>query len=168
MAPEQYQGKPRPASDQYALGVVVYEWLCGEHPFQGTQREIEVQHLAAAPPLLREKAPHVSPTLEHVVLKALAKDPKERFASVQDFADAFEQACPSPPPALITTPLAPSAHADASPSHHCLHALKSSRHSSLPPTLLPCRSSQCCHRHQRQPQITFLYHLSSLLFQVCL
>src|SRR5438876_1550642 len=35
MAPEQIQGKPRPASDQYALGVVVYEWLCGRPPFQG-------------------------------------------------------------------------------------------------------------------------------------
>ncbi len=97
MAPEQYQGKPRPASDQYALGVVVYEWLCGERPFQGTQREIEMQHLAAAPPPLRQKAPHVSVALEHVVLKALAKGPKERFACVQDFAHGFEQACQSPP-----------------------------------------------------------------------
>ena len=35
MAPEQLQGKPRPASDQYALGIVTYEWLCGERPFRG-------------------------------------------------------------------------------------------------------------------------------------
>jgi serine/threonine protein kinase len=34
MAPEQWQGKPVPASDQYALGVIVYEWLCGEPPFK--------------------------------------------------------------------------------------------------------------------------------------
>src|SRR5215469_6867209 len=35
-APEQLQGKPRPASDQYALAVMVYEWLCGDRPFHGT------------------------------------------------------------------------------------------------------------------------------------
>jgi serine/threonine protein kinase len=35
MAPEQLQGKPRAASDQYALGVVVYEWLAGDRPFRG-------------------------------------------------------------------------------------------------------------------------------------
>src|SRR5215471_10842632 len=53
MAPEQIQGKPRPASDQYALGVVVYEWLCGCPPFQGTPAEITTQHLHADPPSLR-------------------------------------------------------------------------------------------------------------------
>jgi serine/threonine protein kinase len=36
MAPEQIRGKPRPASDQYALGIVVYEWLCGVRPFRGS------------------------------------------------------------------------------------------------------------------------------------
>lgn len=35
MAPEQLQGKPQPASDQYALGIVAYEWLSGERPFRG-------------------------------------------------------------------------------------------------------------------------------------
>jgi serine/threonine protein kinase len=45
MAPEQLQGKARQASDQYALGVVVYEWLCGERPFQGSFTEIVSQHL---------------------------------------------------------------------------------------------------------------------------
>src|SRR5256714_1282507 len=40
MSPEQIQGKPRPASDQYALGVVVYEWLTGDRPFHGSFTEI--------------------------------------------------------------------------------------------------------------------------------
>src|SRR5579884_1764744 len=44
MAPEQLRGKPCTASDQYALGVVVYEWLCGVPPFSGTHSEIAVQH----------------------------------------------------------------------------------------------------------------------------
>src|SRR6266568_6700560 len=45
MAPEQIRGKPRPASDQYALGIVVYEWLSGVRPFRGSQWEIIDQHL---------------------------------------------------------------------------------------------------------------------------
>src|ERR1700694_158926 len=46
MAPEQLRGKPRPASDQYALGIVVYEWLCGDRPFHGTPTELYSQHLS--------------------------------------------------------------------------------------------------------------------------
>jgi serine/threonine protein kinase len=44
MAPEQIEGHPRTASDQYALGVVVYEWLCGARPFEGSVTEVMVQH----------------------------------------------------------------------------------------------------------------------------
>src|SRR2546430_2925198 len=45
MAPEQIQGKPRLASDQYALGVVVYEWISGDRPFLGSFTEIASQHI---------------------------------------------------------------------------------------------------------------------------
>src|SRR5258708_12190652 len=93
MAPEQLQGKPCPASDQYGLGVVVYEWLCGDGPLQGTSIERYSQHLFAPPPPLHEKVPAIPPAVEHVVLKALAKDPQERFASVRAFATAFSKAC---------------------------------------------------------------------------
>jgi serine/threonine protein kinase len=92
MAPEQLQGHPRPASDQYALGIVVYEWLTGERPFKGNYIEVASQHVLAPPPPVREKVPGVSPMVEHVVLTALAKDPKSRFASVRAFAAALEQA----------------------------------------------------------------------------
>ena len=92
MAPEQLRGKPRPASDQYALGVVVYEWLTGERPFHGSFTEIASQHLFTAPPPLREQVPTISRAVEQVVLKALAKDPKERFSSVLAFAQALAQA----------------------------------------------------------------------------
>ena len=93
MAPEQIQGKPRPASDQYALGVIVYEWLCGSYPFRGTSTEIALQHIHATPSSLREVLPTIPTELEEVVLKALAKDPHQRFASIREFASAFEQAC---------------------------------------------------------------------------
>jgi serine/threonine protein kinase len=92
MAPEQLQGKPRPATDQYALGVIVYEWLSGEFPFQGHFSEVASQHMIAAPPSLREKLPAISPEIEQVVQTALAKDPTQRFPSVQMFASAFELA----------------------------------------------------------------------------
>jgi len=94
MAPELIQGKPRPASDQYALGIVVYEWLCGERPFQGNQ--VLYQHLAVPPPPLHEKIPTIPPEVEQVVLRALAKDPQQRFASVEAFATALEQAAQQP------------------------------------------------------------------------
>ncbi len=92
MAPEQIQGKPRPSSDLYSLAVVVYEWLAGERPFLGTFTEVASQHLFAAPPPLREKAPGTAPLLEQVVMTALAKDPKDRFGSARAFANAFAQA----------------------------------------------------------------------------
>ncbi len=92
MAPEQIQGKPRAASDQYALGVVVYEWLSGNRPFNGSFSEVCAQHMFASPPLLREKIPMIAPAVEEVVLTALAKDPSQRFKSVRAFANALEQA----------------------------------------------------------------------------
>ncbi len=92
MAPEQIEGHPRAASDQYALGVVVYEWLCGERPFEGSVSEVMAQHLSMSPPSLHERVPAIPAEVEQVVLRALAKDPKARFASVIDFAVDLEQA----------------------------------------------------------------------------
>src|SRR5258708_18944476 len=85
MAPEQFQGHPHRASDQYALGIVVYEWLTGDRPFHGSFTEIASQHLFVPPQSLREKVPMISSEVEQVVLTALAKDPKQRFDSVRAF-----------------------------------------------------------------------------------
>jgi WD40 repeat protein/serine/threonine protein kinase len=92
MAPEQIQRYPLPASDQYALGVVVYEWLTGTRPFEGSVAELASKHLMIPPPPLRERAPTISPDVEAVTLRALAKDPQERFPSVLAFALALEEA----------------------------------------------------------------------------
>ncbi len=91
IAPEQIRGKPQAASDQYALGIMAYEWLCGTRPFQGTEWEILDQHQSRQPPSLREKLPDLSPMVEEVILKALAKEPQERFARIQDFVMALQQ-----------------------------------------------------------------------------
>jgi tRNA A-37 threonylcarbamoyl transferase component Bud32 len=91
-APEQIMGKPRRQSDQYSLGIIVYEWLTGELPFRGTLPEIISQHIGVLPPPLRERLPDIPPAVEAVIMKALAKDPKGRFEGIQAFATAFEQA----------------------------------------------------------------------------
>src|SRR5437899_681454 len=92
MAPEQIEGHPRAASDQYALGIVVYEWLCGSRPFEGSATEVMVQQLTMPPPPLHQQVATIPLGIEQVVLRALAKDPKDRFTSVADFAEALDQA----------------------------------------------------------------------------
>jgi eukaryotic-like serine/threonine-protein kinase len=105
MAPEQLKGRPRPASDQYALATLAYEWLCGVPPFDGpTSFEIAKKHLSAPVPALSEQAPDISPAVEAVLNRALAKEYHQRFESIQAFADALEQASrsntmPEPAPA---------------------------------------------------------------------
>jgi eukaryotic-like serine/threonine-protein kinase len=102
MAPEQIQGKPVTASDQYALAVVVYEWLSGDRPFLGTFTEVASQHMFAPPPPLRQKVPSLPPSFEEIVMIALAKDPQQRFDTIQAFARAFEQACQMDTPTYLS------------------------------------------------------------------
>jgi serine/threonine protein kinase len=98
MAPEQLQGRAVPASDQYSQGVVVYEWLCGERPFQGSFPEIASQHMLAPPPPLQTKLIGLPVGIEEVVQTALSKDPQQRFMRIQAFATALEHACQDVPP----------------------------------------------------------------------
>jgi serine/threonine protein kinase len=92
MAPEQIEAHPRPASDQYSLAIVVYEWLSGTRPFQGSFTEIAVKHSVTPPPSLCKQLPTLSPEIEQIVFTALAKKPEDRFASVRAFATVLEQA----------------------------------------------------------------------------
>jgi WD40 repeat protein/serine/threonine protein kinase len=108
MAPEQIQKQARAESDQYSLGVLVYEWIAGRCPFEGTSTEIAVQHVMKPPPSLVAQVPGLSRTVEDVVLKALAKDPKDRFVTVQDFTAALKQAvqcAPAMPDMYKTSPM---------------------------------------------------------------
>jgi predicted ATPase len=89
MAPEQIRGTPSLQSDQYALAIMIYEWLCGHPPFQGSAEELLSQHLFATPTLLREQYPETPLAVERMVFKALSKDPTLRFVDVQSFATAF-------------------------------------------------------------------------------
>jgi len=92
MAPEQIQAHPTLASDQYALGVVTYEWLVGERPFTGSTSEIAVKQSLTSPPSLCAQLPTIPSMVEQVVFRALAKDPHERFPTVKAFALALAEA----------------------------------------------------------------------------
>src|SRR5579884_3256197 len=105
MAPEQIEGRPQRASDQYSLGIVVYEWLSGDRPFHGSLTEIVAQHLSVPPRPLRERNRAILPDVERVVMTALAKDPNARFGSVKAFANALLQAAAtSERPIVVMSP----------------------------------------------------------------
>ena len=92
MAPEQIHGQISPASDQYALAVMVYEWLSGHLPFQDSAPELANEHRSLSLTSLSELQPDISSLVEEVVFKALSKDPQRRFVDVLSFAAAFEEA----------------------------------------------------------------------------
>ena len=99
MAPEQFRGAAVPASDQYSLGVVIYEWLCGRPPFtEGDFIKLAYQHSLEPPPPLTAINPTIPRDVEQVVLIALEKDPQRRFRTMRAFARAFEQASTPPDP----------------------------------------------------------------------
>lgn len=94
MSPEQAQGlEVGPASDQYSLAVMLYELLCGRPPFRApTPVAVAMAHVYEPPPRPRELNPALPPAVEAVVLRALAKDPAERWGSAGELAGAYAQA----------------------------------------------------------------------------
>ncbi len=107
MAPEQFEQRPVAASDQYALGIMAYEWLCGAPPFTGSYIEISTQHLFAPPPSLRARAAHVAEEVEAVILRALSKQPEQRFPDVLAFVKALEDAYLGTVTTVRRAPLSP-------------------------------------------------------------
>ncbi|HLI69881.1 MAG TPA: serine/threonine-protein kinase [Ktedonobacteraceae bacterium] len=91
-APEQLGGRSLRSSDQYALAVMTYELLCGTWPFLGTFEEVAHKHMLEQPPTLREKGVEVPQPVEEALQRALSKEPGERFASIEEFADTLSEA----------------------------------------------------------------------------
>jgi hypothetical protein len=87
MAPEQVtKGELSPATDIYALGAVTYQCLAGRHPFPGTNAlQVALRHVNDEPPPLPDDVPH---SMRAVVLRAMAKDPADRFPSAAAMAAA--------------------------------------------------------------------------------
>lgn len=85
MSPEQVRGQPRPQSDQYALGIVLYEILAGQRPFRGLDvSALAHQQIHQAPEPPRAFEPRIPAAAEAVILRMLAKDPEARFATVEE------------------------------------------------------------------------------------
>ena len=91
VSPEALEGKLTPALDLWGAGVVLFELLTNHRPFMGKNAEELFDHVkngeVTPPTVLR---PNLSPAVEHVVLRALAKNPAERFADARAFANTLE------------------------------------------------------------------------------
>jgi serine/threonine protein kinase len=91
LSPEQARGERLTASsDLYSLGVVMFEMLAGRPPFVGpTAVSIAMQHASTYPPPLHQFNPHVPPAVEQIVVKALEKEPEDRFLSAAEMRQAL-------------------------------------------------------------------------------
>jgi serine/threonine-protein kinase len=125
LSPEQAQGLPvTPASDLYSIGVILYEALTGRVPFEGDSAvSVALKQVSEQPRPPSELNPEISRALDAVVLRALAKDPANRFASAEEFLGALDAAeadpgggalgdtaayaavpAPAPPPPVFAPP----------------------------------------------------------------
>jgi len=90
--PEQFAGRPVYASDQYALACVAYLLLTGQPAFRGSIVELYHQHLSVAPTPPSQLNPALNPVVDGVIVRALAKQPQDRFPRVEQFAQALTDA----------------------------------------------------------------------------
>jgi serine/threonine protein kinase len=94
LSPEQGTGNPLDTrTDIYSLGIVLYHMLAGRVPFTGTSPvAVAIKHAMVEPPAIRQFNSHISPSVEAVIMKAIAKAPDDRFSSAGEFARALRHA----------------------------------------------------------------------------
>jgi serine/threonine-protein kinase len=107
LSPEQAQGMAvTPTTDIYSIGIILFEMLTGRVPFDGDNAvAIAMKQVGEEPPVPSTINPRVSPALDAIVLKALAKDPAQRFQSAAEMAAALEAAEGSPDEAVVLAPV---------------------------------------------------------------
>lgn len=82
-----------PASDLYSLGIILYEMFTGRVPFDASEPlDIALMHMSTSPTLPSEIRPEINPALEGVILKAISKEPGDRFSSGAELARALNEA----------------------------------------------------------------------------
>lgn len=114
MSPEQARGDEIDyRADIYSLGVVAYEMFAGRPPFTGNPLSIIMAHASQTPPPLRQFRPDLSAGVEAAVMKALAKEPAERYATAGEFAAALRQALTKPAPSPTAQPVSEAARPPA-------------------------------------------------------
>ena len=91
MAPEQLEARATTASDQWALAVVMVEMITGRRPFEGPSQPVVTRRIAEDEPIIDEGPFADHPVLLAAIQKALAKEPDERHASVDAFADLLRE-----------------------------------------------------------------------------
>jgi serine/threonine protein kinase len=103
LAPEQIQNETLSAqTDIYALGIMLYELLAGEHPFTGTPPAMLVmKHLQDPLPLITTKRPDISPNIDLILQQATAKNPTERYPDAPAVSSAFRDAAHLTPKAPV-------------------------------------------------------------------
>ncbi|MCD6361051.1 MAG: Stk1 family PASTA domain-containing Ser/Thr kinase [Armatimonadetes bacterium] len=149
ISPEQAQGAPAgPMSDVYSLGVVLYEALTARLPFDGeSAADIAAMHLRESPPSPRTVNPNISPSVEYVITKAMARDPQRRYRSAAELLADLRKlqqgveldetgvlAPPSMPEATVPLPSAPAAPVTEEALPHL--------HTPAPPRQVPRRSPE--------------------------
>ncbi len=92
MAPEQWEGKTVPASDQYALAIMAFRLLTGQLPFQGSLGQIMHHHYMMQPPDPSSLNSQLGSSIDAVIKRALAKQSSDRFPSILEFAHMFAHA----------------------------------------------------------------------------
>ncbi|MBW8772524.1 MAG: protein kinase [Gemmatimonadetes bacterium] len=93
MSPEQIRGKPLDGrSDVYALGILAFEMLTGQLPFQGRNaQELMIARLRGQPRKLREFKPQLPEVLEMIIDRSLASEPDNRWQNMKEFAGALDK-----------------------------------------------------------------------------
>lgn len=130
MSPEHLRGEQASAaSDQYALAVMAYEWLCGRRPYEATERELLLEQQQTPFPAPSSLNKSISPLVEAVLTRALAYNPQERFPHTHALAEHYLHALMGTPIKTVEAPVrsqakpvppTPSSVASNGNGHHAL------------------------------------------------